>query len=475
MNPPELKPELLELCDRLLDGDLSEADRARLEKMVIDDPETRRLYVDYLHLHGSLRQSSSSFGALPVAEAMASFPGNVSPAPTRNPWRWPLELAALIVFGLALWWISWQGPETSYAQIVENHGVQWESSSLPTTTGVPLKGGHLKLAQGVARLLFASGAQVSLEGPAELEITGPNACHLHSGSLVAHVPEQARGFAVKTASAQLIDHGTDFGIHAGPAGQAAVRVMQGEVELHHASTGGKLRLTTAESAIVTPEQLSSAATHDEGESDRSAFLKSGAAPATKVSLTTASGAGDAAYVVSPNSPLHHSETLLLVKNCPEERYRRKAYLKFDRTALAQQKITEATLSLNFEASGFGFASLTDETVFTVYGVTNDSMDAWTRQTLQWENAPAFSPDGGTVDTAHATRLGSFALPRGVVSGAFGIEGKALTDFLNRDQNQLCTLVVVRETSIPRDAVVHGFAGNFHPRLAPPTLQLVLAD
>ena len=88
---------------------------------------------------------------------------------------------------------------------------------------------------------------------------------------------------------------------------------------------------------------------------------------------------------------------------------------------------------------------------------------------------ASGDDAGTVDLMNAKKLGTFTLPAGVVSGAYSIGSPALADFLNADANRRATLIVVRETSEARlNAAVHGFAGNHHPTLAPPTLRLMLA-
>ena len=195
-----------------------------------------------------------------------------------------------------------------------------------------------------------------------------------------------------------------------------------------------------------------------------------------MALTTASGAGEAAYTSSPGSKIHFSDTLLLVKNAPTTSYLRRAYLRFDLAPLRDRQVARATLTLNFAPTGFGYASLTGDCTFAVYGVIDEAQDGWSADTLSWENAPAFVPDAGGVDTAKAVRLGAFTLPRGVVSGAWSIEGPALAEFLNRDGNRRATLVVVRETSEPGNgAAVHGFAGNRHPELAPPTLRLTLAE
>jgi hypothetical protein len=294
--------------------------------------------------------------------------------------------------------------------------------------------------------------------------------------LTAHVPPPAHGFTVATAHAQLIDHGTDFGISTDAGGRGQVQVLKGEVELRHDRSGEKRMLATRESAGITAERFTQAQ-GAEGEPDRYAYLRGNAAPRpTTLMLTTAGGTGDAAYVVSPGSLIHRSETLLLVKNSPGERYRRRAYLAFDLGALRHRRVQDASLTLNFEATGFGYASLTGECTFSVYGLTDHSQDGWSAETLTWENAPAFSPDAGTVDTARAVKLGTFVTPRGVVSGTFSIEGQPLADFLNSDQTARATLIVVRETAEPaNNAAVHGFAGNHHPTLAPPTLRLTLAE
>jgi ferric-dicitrate binding protein FerR (iron transport regulator) len=479
MNPPDSPETLRELCDRLLDGEFPAEDRARLEALVLGDGEMRQLYVEIMHQHASLRQTASRLADVPLSEILRTIPEEPSAKVVRFP-RWPLRLAAAVALGAVIWWFAPHPAEKPLATLVETNGARWENSSLPTVPGSPLRAGRLRLESGVARLVFQSGAEVSLEGPAELELQGPNTCFLHAGALTAHVPPQARGFVVETAHARLIDHGTDFGISADAGGRGQVQVLKGEVELRHDRSGETLLLATRESVAITADRLTQVKGAD-GEPDRYAFLRPGqtgekAPHPSTVMLTTAGGSGEAAYVVSPGSPLHFSDTLLLVKNSPTKNYRRRAYLRFDLTPLHDRRVADAALTLNFEATGFGYASLTGECTFAVYGVTDSAQDDWSAETLTWENAPAFSPDAGAVDPAKATRLGSFTTPRGVVTGSYSVEGQALAEFLNSAVNRRATLIVVRETSEPgNNAAVHGFAGNHHPTLAPPTLKLTLGE
>lgn len=475
MSTSDAKAELLGLCDQLLDGQLTPEGRDRMEALVLGDAELRRLYVEYTHMHASIRQQSSGIGGRSLEEVLRPL-ADVTPDFTAWAFpRWPFQAAAAFVIGFAVWWFVPRPEKEPIARLVETNGARWENSSLPTNPGAALDRGRLRLVEGVARIVFQKGAEVSLEGPAELELTGPNACFLHRGALVAHVPEPAKGFVVGTKNAQLIDHGTDFGISTDSAGRAQVQVLKGEVELQHGQTGEKLRLQTRESAAIVSDRFTSDE-RAESEPDRFAFARPTAAERqATVTLTTAGGSGDAANVVSPNSPIHFSDTLVLIKNAPTKSYLRKAFLRFDLAPLRDRKVTGATLSLNFEATGFGYASLTPECTFVVYGLTDSAQDDWSGETLSWESAPAFDADGGKVDVNKATRLGTFMTPKGVVGGTYSIQGQPLADFLNSDENRRATLIVVRETSDPNNnSAVHGFAGNHHPTLAPPTLRLTVS-
>jgi hypothetical protein len=475
MNTSDPKAELLELCDRLIDGQFTEQDRDRIETLVLANLELRKIYVEVMHLNASLRQEASRISDRSLEEVLLPFS---MPEASRRPWRmprWPFQIAAALVIGFVVWWFV-PRPETApIARLVETNGARWENSSLPTNPGAALDHGRLRLIEGVARIVFQKGAEVSLEGPAELELTGPNACFLHRGALVAHVPEPAKGFIVGTRNAQLIDHGTDFGISTDAAGRAQVQVLKGEVELQHGQTGEKLRLQTRESASIVSNRFTSGE-RMEIEPDRFAFARPTAAERqATVTLTTAGGSGDAAYVVSPNSPIHFSDTLVLIKNAPTKSYLRKGFVRFDLAPLRNRKVTDAMLSLNFEATGFGYASLTGECTFAVYGLTDAAQDDWSNGNLTWETAPAFDADGGKVDVNKATKLGTFVTPKGVVSGTFSIQGPELAQFVNADENRKATLIVVRETcEMGNNSAVHGFAGNHHPTLAPPTLRLTVA-
>jgi len=461
--------ELLALCDRLCDGTLSIDERARLEALVLSDAALRRLYVERLHLHAHLWQNSARFSEAPLPTVMR----HVMPTKAGRPWRiaFPQRVQAAAVVLLVIlgaWWFS-STPSHPLAHLVEARNARWASSTLPTEPGSALAAGRLSLAEGLARLRFRDGAEVTIEGPAELELITYQLCRLQSGSLVAHVPPLARGFTVLTQDATLIDHGTDFGINADRDGHASVRVLKGEIELRHNQGGPALRLLTEQMAAITPEGLQPvmALAGEPGTQHQA----NGEAAFTQ-ELTTASGRGAAAYVSSPGTDRHFSDTLLLLKNAPNHVFQRKAILRFDLSSIkSPQAVQDAQLTLQFEATGYGFAALGGDARFVVYAVTDDAQDDWSPDSLTWATMPAFSDNAGRVDETKAIRIGEFTMPQGVLRGPMSISGSALVERIRNDANRLLTLIVVRENPLEQSVgVVHGFAGNHHPTLPPPTLR-----
>ncbi len=468
---PDSGGELLELCDRLLDGELSADGRARLETLVLGDPGQRKLYVEYMQLHATLRQQSARLSDVPLEAVLKEFPQSAPVFRRSLPRLW--RVAAAFVLGAGISGGMWFAQQQAVvATLVEAHGTRWDSSSQPTEAGSKLRPGRLRLAEGLARIVFRNGVELTLEGPAELDLVNRGLCRLHSGALVAHVPEQARGFTVETASARLIDHGTDFGIRADAAGLASVQVINGEVELRHTLGGEPMRLATRQAAAVDTRQL----TRIDGGGEEMGRLRqtSGDSIGREFTheITTATGAGAAAYVSSPGTKIHFSENLLLVKNAKASVFLRKALLRFDLNPVAGKTIESARLTFNFDPTGFGFASLSVDSTFAVYGVTDETQDSWNPKELKWETMPAFSDDAGQVNTETAVKLGTFQILRGVQKGAYFIEGSGLADYLNRDGNHQATVVVVCESQQPQpNGIVYGFAGNNHPSLPPPTLRL----
>lgn len=455
LNPEDPRWQLIRAY---ADGTADEATLRALEQALRADPALRARFRDYLNVDGSL-----ALHALGAA-------GRQAVQTERRPSK--IRLAAGVTALLAIIVTTWFAlrHDATYAEMIEARSARWENCTLPTAPGSRLSGGVLRLTDGLAQLRFASGADVTLEGPAELELLGPNLCRLHRGSLVAHVPAEARGFTVLTKAATLIDHGTDFGLSADVAGHAKVHVMQGEVELRHVNGHPPVRLITQETASITPQGLLPATRLEDEPTLRpsdpegmpSAFMAS-----------TRDGRGAAATVTESTTTSHRSSELLLLKHCAEPGYGRKILLRFDLSQVgAVTTLRSGELRLQMAPSGFGFASRGGDARLVAYAVTADQADDWSAANLSWEQQPAFHADAGLVDATQALRLGETTIPRGVQQGAVTIPLSGLEAVLAQDRNRLLTLVIVRESRIEQPGgLVLGFAGNRHPTLSAPILTL----
>lgn len=270
----ELSVELHGLLSALREGTLTEAQAARLETLVRQNPAARRAYVEYQHMVADLRwlcggaptnaPPTSKTPAAPLGEVNQGWRGLIQGLP------W-IDAAPLIIFGTIMLAVgllvgmrlgnaptvatlptkvadapsanspppasttpSSASPPASaplFATLTETVDCHWESGSLPTHAGARLSRGTLRLTSGIAQIDFDSGASVLLEGPALFDITAANTGLLSVGQLVAHVAPAAKGFTIRTPSAVIVDLGTEFGIIAEAQGATEVHVFDGVVEL----------------------------------------------------------------------------------------------------------------------------------------------------------------------------------------------------------------------------------------------------
>jgi ferric-dicitrate binding protein FerR (iron transport regulator) len=238
-------PELLELnalCNALIDGHLTETERARLEKLLRDSEEARRYYVRALGLSASLMQYAGEMQAEPADVPV--IPQHVIRPPA---WIWTLgSLAAAAAIVLAFWlgWTKDRGSSgNSRQEIAEappesEEGVgrlsgakdcHWSGAAFQPGDDLH-SGQQLKLDSGFAEITFDSGAQVTLEGPAVLDLHSAWEAVLQRGTLKANVPTEAVGFRVTNPSVNVVDLGTEFSMVADEAGTTEVFVLKGSVE-----------------------------------------------------------------------------------------------------------------------------------------------------------------------------------------------------------------------------------------------------
>ena len=149
----------------------------------------------------------------------------------------PLLLIGLVSFslwGVSLFIISKvnaaSAANLSIARLTCSENCQWAADCSPIQLGQSLTSGMvLKLLSGVAYLRYADGALVVMNGPVQFTIE-EHGGYLHYGNVAARIPPAAVSFTIKTSKVQVVDFGTEFGVHAEKDGQVDVHVFQGLVQ-----------------------------------------------------------------------------------------------------------------------------------------------------------------------------------------------------------------------------------------------------
>jgi len=448
--------------ERALEGLLSDEAWEALQADITRDPELRAAYTERAWLHSQLRAQRDQL------QAIFSEPVTIRPR------RWPIAMAAATVAAcLTLVACLLFLPRRQERQVVpivakltQADNCKWAGSDLPTKVDSRLTAGTLALVEGIATLQFECGATVTIEAPTTLEVTDSMHCRLVEGTVTADVPEQAHGFTIVTPDIRVVDLGTRFGVTAGSTGNSQVRVFEGEVEIDGLKSGKPKRLKEGNALHVGSSTVPAGQEPTRGQQVQEA--------GGWTAIPTSFGRGKDTYVRrGDNGAPMGSHPLVIVKHSeiPASRTNeRRAVIAFDVSQIATAKISEAQIVLDPEPSGFGFSALVpDDSRFAVYGLSDESLDAWSEADTRWGSFPGCTDDG--PELSQVQRLAEFWIPRGGSGGPLVIRGESLTDFIQRDTNGLVSFLIVRETGeSDHNGIAHGFASKEHPTARPPTLR-----
>ena len=241
--------ELLEmnaLCNALADGVLDPTQRARLEQMLATSDETRRFYVRAMALSASLHEYASEMQseAVDAPESGTDLPSVTGAGSAQQRRRWTLgSLAAAAAIMFAFWLGGWLKRDADrgfvasekeedewVAQISGGANCQWIGTPLQPGDNLH-RGQRLELASGIAEITFDSGAQVTLEGPAALDLDSEWEAALDRGTMKARVPAEAIGFHVANPVVDVIDPDTEFSMVAEERGITEIFVIKGAIEV----------------------------------------------------------------------------------------------------------------------------------------------------------------------------------------------------------------------------------------------------
>jgi FecR protein len=310
--------QLDDLTSKLLDRELDDAERSRLNQLLAEEA-CRQRFVELNKLHFCLAQRSVPASTLRTARAASAVHNSImsltsaSPRASRNRGindnsigsthrctvRRMAVVRAIAVTGLILCFgllsilqshqtappiratrdIAQRKPvaqiptkvengatavsETFAARIVSmSEDTQWDQSAPPGDFLMRLiTGQELKLVKGLVKMEFASKASVVLSGPAELKVLGQGKVLLSYGKLTGRSEEG--DFTVQTPSAYVVDVGTAFGVAVDDAVTNVV-VFDGEVHVRRTSAStDKVRLTSGMSVRADQSGLNPSINRDE--------------------------------------------------------------------------------------------------------------------------------------------------------------------------------------------------------------------
>jgi hypothetical protein len=361
-------------------------------------------------------------------------------------WReyaWPVVACLFVLFLCTSGYFLFSEPKIATIQSCED--AAWESD-LPTTPGSELTSGSLKLRTGLASIQLYSGANLILEGPAEVELITPMKTRLVSGMVIVEVPESAIGFVLETPDGYAIDYGTRFAVAVDPIKNASsFEVIDGEIGVHHPGSGSEVRLVDNQT-ISIEQGIVSSLKDGEGEKKISA---------SEVIKRVFAGRNSTSVIRNDQRDIYLSDDVLLVKSSEIlPSFDRRALLEFDLNGVDPSEYDKIRLSLNLVPANGLRSHLPEENIFAVYGIKQ----SWAAG-LVWSEAPQIE---------QAEKLGTFSIPRSKQFGNYGIETDSLKRFVQSGHSKL---LIVRETLETRvSGMIHAFANYNHPHFAPPVLE-----
>ena len=163
--------------------------------------------------------------------------GLVSIRPHTTPWwrrpGWVSLGSAAAIVAIAAWILAQfiaPTPEP-FAQWTASPGGLVSVTSAGETVGELKPGSTLRVNQGCAEVVLASGVRCLVQAPATLHLDTDSRVRLKDGVGRFHIEPEAHGFEVLTDDLRVIDLGTEFGIDARGEHRAEVHVIEGAVQV----------------------------------------------------------------------------------------------------------------------------------------------------------------------------------------------------------------------------------------------------
>ena len=434
-----------DLISRYLSKDLQGKEVEELDKMLRESPKIRHQFYDQTNVVSALEEEFSS--KLPDEKVITILPPKLNIK--------LLALAASFLLGFGLVANSFLQKPKPIATLVSNENAAWESS-LPTRPGSELIPGQMSLKSGVATIRFSSGAEVTLEAPAQIELNSEMEGKLNQGNAIIHVPKSAQGFVLITPSGYAVDHGTSFGVSIRPNQTITdFKVLEGEISVH-SQNGDSLFLNENESVTLRPA----------GISEKSLINTEEVLSTTneKGKVVRIRSNGKSRSIIRSDQTEYLNPDYLMVKlDNGNKPYERRSLFNFHHSDINWLTAKKVMLRLNLVPCGLGSrVYLPKVNRFQVYALAGFSGIEW-ENPIAWKDAPPVKS---------LELVGEFEIPRSQERGTMVIETPELLHFIQKNNADEYTFLLLLDTPETQGGgLVHAFASDSHPESTGPCLEV----
>lgn len=240
------------------DGTVTNEQVELLSKLLEENAEARKLYLEHMGLLGHLAVT---------AKRSELFEGSTSLFKTKRwnesqtPRFWQkitgvTVVAAMLLIGVIIYQSLENSSTDKGVATLKSQDGWWEHPGLGAELGETIQVDRwLHLEDGKAVLLFVNGVELTMRGDTTIKIVSPDVVRLFSGTASLKVPRQAIGFKVSTTAAEVVDFGTEFTVRVYDAEVVDIQVHQGLVEVKRSDEMGateRRMLKTQEAVRVDP-------------------------------------------------------------------------------------------------------------------------------------------------------------------------------------------------------------------------------
>jgi len=262
----EVDDELWSLTEAMCDGTIHAEQKERLEALLRSGEDARLFYAAYMDLHGRMlwRFRGSGYGlpsnlkdgvansllpdvATPIGPLQRGVRGRIGMLFSKRSRRTVMGALGLVMtLGAMIFLVihlvqDYSAKRHLVARVTGMVDCYWAEGSQPLDVHEYVGlGRQLHLEEGLLEITYRTGATVILQGPVCYQVDSCNGGFISMGKLSGKATSsKARGFTVRTATATVMDLGTEFGVEVMPDGAVETQVFSGKVKLAASTSPGQ--------------------------------------------------------------------------------------------------------------------------------------------------------------------------------------------------------------------------------------------